>query len=111
MTNPNSIHSNLDKVDEYNNNRPLYKAKVKYFTKKYANQGLANIYNIKGWDFSCDEKELENFKKQVLKKKENKTIEDSLNYNEKNDKIIINIEFFYNEKQKIIIECGENANT
>ena len=24
---------------------------------------------------------------------------------------IIPIEFFYNEKQKIIIECGENANT
>ena len=39
MTNPNSIHSNLDKVDEYNNNRPLYEAKVKYFTKNMLIKG------------------------------------------------------------------------
>ena len=54
----------LERIDEFRNNRLLYDFKAKYFTKKYATQenfGKEEKYE-KGWDFSCNQNDLKNFK-------------------------------------------------
>ena len=53
MTNPDGPYG-LDRAYEYKNNRPLYEAKARYFTRKYADPRKLNIdkeYN-ESWDFS-----------------------------------------------------------
>ena len=50
--NPDNAYG-LERANEFRFNKELYEEKIKYFTKKYANPGFANIdkkYNE--WDFS-----------------------------------------------------------
>ena len=52
--NPDNAYG-LERANEFRFNKELYEEKIKYFTKKYANPGFANIdkkYNE--WDFSYD---------------------------------------------------------
>ena len=57
MPNSDSCYS-IERANEFRNNRCLYEAKVKYFTKKYANFiNASKIYD--NWDFSVNENELQ----------------------------------------------------
>ena len=50
---PNPISPyGLDRADEFNKNRALYEAKIKYFTKIYANPSKSQIDYQKDWDFN-----------------------------------------------------------
>ena len=44
----------LDRADEFINNRAIYEEKIKYFTKKYANPMLTriNLNRDQDWNFS-----------------------------------------------------------
>ena len=59
----------LEKSDEYRQNKELYECKVRYFTKKYARPNSEWKYNDKDWDFSVDEKDLNSM---AVKPKEKK---------------------------------------
>ena len=49
--NPNSPYG-LDRADECRSNRQLYENKIKYFTKKYANEKIGYKEYNSHWDFS-----------------------------------------------------------
>ena len=83
---------------EFINNYPLYEAKAKYFTKKYAEYSVCGNWDIRGWDFSCNEKDL----KIDIKPKETKIIKNI--YKNDNINLIIN----YNGKFKISMQCTLN---
>ena len=58
----------IDRIEEFRYNRPLYNIKAKYFTKKYATQenfGKEEKYE-KGWDFSCNENDIKNYKPEKI---------------------------------------------
>ena len=82
---------------EFINNYPLYEAKVKYFTKKYAHPWNKNW----DWDFSCNEKDLKiEIKPKEIEIKEN--INKFIQYNN-DDKITLI--FSNNGKFEISILC------
>lgn len=61
IQNSDSTFMGKDRVNEYNNNRPLFLSKVRYFTEKYANFKSPDYitYNTdKTWNFICDENNL-----------------------------------------------------
>ena len=53
MANPDSPYG-LDRANELRSNKDLHEAKIKHFTKKYANPGVCNIDKEypQSWDFS-----------------------------------------------------------
>ena len=42
----------LDRAEELKNNRPVYEAQIKYFTKKYANPHKLHVEYDTDWDFT-----------------------------------------------------------
>ena len=55
MPNPDSPYG-LDRADEFIYNRVLHEEKIRYFTKKYANQPFCNEEYKQSWDFSYPSK-------------------------------------------------------
>lgn len=89
----------IQRAEEFINKKSLYDLKTRYFVKKYAS-GLAfnTIYN-KDWDFSCDEKNLNDLvglKKELTLKELND-----------NDNEIITLEFS-DGKKNIYFKCKMN---
>ena len=55
MPNPDSPYG-LDRADEFRFNRALHEEKIRYFTKKYANQLICYKEYKQSWDFSYPSK-------------------------------------------------------
>jgi len=101
LQNPESPYG-IGRAEEYIKNRPLFELKAKYFTQKYADpKNELQNFDDKDWDFSCSEKDLEEFK--LKYKEEEKKEKEKENNNSKED---INLDFTYNAKTKITIKCG-----
>ena len=93
----------LDRAEEFNENRPLFELKAKYFTKKYANLMKQLKYEDKDWDFDCDENDLKSFK---LKVKEEGKEKEKEKEKEKNNNANINLVFSDRGRRATTIQCG-----
>ncbi len=109
IQNSDSTFIGKDRVNEYNNNRALFLAKVRYFTKKYATFDSPDYisYNTdKNWNFIYNENELKisSINSQNVFYPSNyyfKSSENDLNNQE------INITMYFNGKD-IPIKCNTN---
>ena len=91
--NPDSSYSK-EMADEYNNNRPLYGTKAKFFTIKYANPNYRDIIvGIVEWDFSTKGCFISRIHK-----------EEKVKYNY-NGNEIVNVSFSINGQFEIFILC------
>ena len=106
--NPHSCYdySDFRRRKEFLNNHALFESKAKYFTKKYANAtifGKYDNYDNEDWDFSYNEKEIDLIKKpkEIEKRKE-------INYHGEVNNSAIFLNFSYNGKSKIFIQCQKN---
>ena len=91
--NPDSSYSK-EMADEYNNNRPLYETKAKFFTIKYANPNYRDIIvGVVEWDFSTKGCFISRIHKEEIVK---------YNYNGNE---IVNVSFSINGQFEIFILC------
>jgi len=106
----------LERNAEYQENRPLFEEKIKFFTKKYANPLKESKFWDKDWDFTFDESctisaNKQNNKEEISHEsknndiKENKKIELIFNDNGKNEK---KLECQMNDLIRDVIQKGMN---